>query len=254
MCFLAAADNLWWVAPSLHQASAMVYETRAALCPLGWELPVDKMTWLSNGLDSDGSTLIIDGSVVTRCPRVQGMRVLGSQVAGDARTTAETRRRVNLTLGHVWQQPRIWSHRCVSERMRARFLECTSRGTLLWVAETWTPSRTDQQLLRAAQRRLYLSIVRCPRGKDESEAEYCRRRASRVSALIQQTGERWGETVFHRIHEYAGRIARRPAGDLAQQVLLWRGSQWLHSRELRMGGRQHHHRGRLRVWRWEQQF
>ena len=149
---------------------------------------------------------------------------------------------------HKWQKVLQCSSAPLASR--ASLFMKTSVLALLWLAETWHPTKRQCQRLHSWGARMMARVARTKLRADESIGDYWQRLHRFGSLWLRKMGGGVNVQRRRRLHSFAGHLARAPgerAGiALRTRSLAW----WRHFQQKNLMK----HPARFCAWRWESQL
>ncbi len=91
------ADNYWLVATSAQMLTLMTREWLSLLERVGWETPVEELSWCTTADDDINLKIIVNDKLVRRPKRGEGFKVLGTMVTFDNNFDVEIENRLART-------------------------------------------------------------------------------------------------------------------------------------------------------------
>ena len=137
-----------------------------------------------------------------------------------------------------------------SVRSRVELGKCSFVAALLWLCETWTPTRTQVKRLNSWAARMFSRVVRTKRRTEDNSVEHWRRLHRVGHVLLRAHGGCIDACRRRKLHSFAGHLAR-DHGSVGSIALRTRSMAWWRQFQS-IGAFLHPHR--FRVWRWEQQL
>ena len=240
------ADDVLLVSSSKAGLEAMTSDVIEAFARVGLAVSTEKCHWtsypsssaavLSFGADSVAweSSLTFVGTIL--------------DLNGNDGLAIAYRRAQATKVYFKWKQVLLCPN--ASLKCRVELLAKTVLPAVLWLSETWHPTRRQAHALNSWAARLIAQIVGVRRRPDDELASFWRR--------LHRVGHYWldlfGGSVDlrrrRRLHGFAGHLAR--AGDgLARDALRTRSLAWWRHFQ---GRALISHPGRFNAWRWEDQL
>jgi len=137
-----------------------------------------------------------------------------------------------------------------SLKCRIRLCYATVFAALLWLAETWYPTKQQTKRVESWAARTLGKLYGVKMGVDGDVAEYWRRLHRVGHELLASAGGGIDVCRRRQLHAFAGHVVRAVSGP-ARQAFETRSMQWW--RECQARGIFTHPR-RFKAWRWEEQF
>ncbi len=88
------ADNYWLVATSAQMLTLMTREWLSLLERVGWETPVEELSWCTTADDDSNLRIIVNDKLARRPKRGAGFKVLGTMVTFDNNFDVEIENRL----------------------------------------------------------------------------------------------------------------------------------------------------------------
>ena len=194
------------------------------------------------------------GVAITRVPRVEGYKVLGTQLTFHNRCDAELKRREKAAWGAFYKNAEVLCCKAVPLVKRFRFLSRTVEPALFWCAGSWNLTSQQYVHLRGVQRSMVRKMCRYVKNDGETIDEYMRRTEAAISGLmVRHRVKPWDTVARQAVFKWAGWVARLGQLDnkrLTYAVLQHKNLKWVYQIAAQNAGRQMHGRY-IRTWRWE---
>ena len=184
------------------------------------------------------------------------MKILGSQITGNARSSEDTRESISKAWRAFWAMKGKFCNDLVDPSIRIKALEVFIRPVLLYAAGSWTPSKSDLQALRACHLQMSRVIIGRRRCSQEPWHEYLQKVACRSRKIWKMIGVKsWDEACLLQVHRWAGHVARYAVSDPDRWpylLLCWRDSSYIDRRRSCSSSGTTLGRGHQRPpWRWD---
>ncbi len=165
------ADNYWLVATSAQMLTLMTREWLSLLERVGWETPVEELSWCTTADDDINLKIIVNDKLVRRPKRGEGFKVLGTMVTFDNNFDVEIENRLaraSATFSANWDLLG-----CASAPLakRVQIFRATVEATFLWCAGPGNLRVEQLKRIKGAQSRMVRNMLRVKRRDGEEMDE-----------------------------------------------------------------------------------
>jgi hypothetical protein len=247
---VAFADDIVLVSSSKADLEVMISEVVAAFLEVGLEVGLDKTHWTSWPASQGDSIHVGDTSVAWESHLIF--------VGGIVDLSGNCGLSLNHRLAQAEKTFHRWKHLLLCRHVRrGRRLFLTVRTvivSLLWLAATWTLTKSQQKRLESWAARLFARVGRVSRMSGEDLGQYWRRLHRQGHSFMRHCGGGVRERRLQLLHRFAGHIARMREGvvvdALRTRCLAW----WRYQQNRYHSKWDGVHPRRFHVWRWEAQL
>jgi hypothetical protein len=223
---LAFADDILLIASNVEDAQVMTSDTAAALREVGLHSRPDKCEWSTNCCDSLGGELFLEGFLLPRRSRTEGVKLLRSPVSLDSDSHGAWSSR-HARAWALWREKQRLLTSDASLRDKVAVLDATVLQGLLWGTETLVTSRRQRQKLDSLQLELASRMMRVTRREGEQWLPWYQRRLRAARCQLKEFGTlRWSSQWLYRYRCWAGHLARLPSQRYAVCITFWRDRMW----------------------------
>ena len=249
------ADNFWLISKSPQELQMMANIWFSRCSYAGWNIPHSECCWATTLTDRECTwKLVVEGNIIERRSRDDGVKVLGCVISCDGRMDIE----LSLRITAAWNA--FYTHRdtlqCSSVPMakRLKLLQCVVEPSLFWCAGTWKLSVNQSSNLRGVQREMIRKMMQPKIRKGELLPDFYPRVQTCISRCMEKHGYMsWDLKARDFYFKWAGQVARMTQLDpnrLSPRVLHFKNIRFILDYAKRHDGCQGHGRN-LHVWRWE---
>jgi len=246
---VAFADDILLVGSSLREVQSMLEDIIEAFALVGLEIGAEKTNW-SSWPRAPLLTLRMQGEQVAWSPQFV---FVGNVVdlSGGSGAAVEYRMAQANKVFYRWKK--ILQCPSVSLRRRAAFAAQLLTSSLVWLAETWYPTKAQTRTLDSWAKRKIARVANVRRAPDEDIGSYWRRMYRRGQRLLEQCGGAAKRMRRFRVHRFAGHFARMSG--ICCVALRTRCLAWWRYRQARHHSKHYGvHPARFKAWRWESQL
>ena len=225
VCF---ADDVILFSSCREDVTRMLAETVAAFKTVGLDVGMEKTHWTC-WPSEEGITIGIDGVGVAWEPY---LTFVGGVLDfnGNSGNAIDHRIAQAEKTYHKWKP--LLTSRWVSQKRRAELAVRAVISSLLWLSETWTPTKAQTRRLDSWGARLMARVVGTKRSPMEDVGGYWRRLHRKGHACLRTVGGSVTKRRRKRLHRYAGHLARMADG-MARTALRTRSLAWWRFRQRR---------------------
>ena len=256
LCLLLFADNYWLICTSPQELQNANAYWQQCLEEAGWHTLPQDLKYGSTMRDDQMTKSVVThrGEVITRVPRAEGFKALGTQITFNNRNDAELVRRIRAAWGAFHKHSDILCCRHADLGKRLRFFQKVVHPALFWCSGSWNLRGDQFTKLRGVQRSMLRRMLRFSRGENEELQPFMQRTNGVISSIMDSYGIiSWDSTVRRNVFKWAGWVARLAFHDeqrITLIILRQKDWFWISIIASHNGGRQLHGRI-LKTWRWE---